>query len=881
MDNYKMIKLLLPTNKIINIQLSGDENELKDLISAITDLSPSQIKGIKDSQGNYYTISSALKSLNVFPSKENQYYELIWSKVKNYQLTPKKQINDENKLQHIILNSSPNVGNYYTNYYINEQSQQKKNDLLLNLNSEQIEAHFPDIYLVYLKKFLEKKLINQNQFNDISKMVNHNNVEIIQLFNNFIDGKIELSGLIKGLWTFYDKKLTPKKRRESKKKISLSSKKVSTDLLLQKLELFFDSEDMVILKEMIKFENEMILEAMKDYWTNKKMDNLVETIKNSVNKYKNKKLKTKSKPKSSANVNILSKDQFLIKKANSSDSNKSYKGETGKKLETEVNEVKKYKPFVGESLKNFVAKAKRIKSTKIIKDVKINRNKPTLHIQSNTQVKANPITIAPAIIKTTQSNRIKSTLKISSLISSELSDINKIIFRYLKDNNIKEYENVKNLFKQTDKKQMNKVLNDYLTKLFTDILAEVSKKTKHLFRNKDISLLINLISSKHPSVVKVFNEFDKHFSLSTLQKDLFDIIQREQADSGSSSDEGGNESLNETEDINGSFLNDLDKIQVSSKEKEKLTIMLKSDNAKIKDIVQEYSKTRNIFDLKNKIHSLLNKNNGSSILKKLKSRDSPKKNCLTCNQNESEIKPMSLKSFSDYKEIVSYLETHNFFSSEQIELISNRYMEKNETIISFFNDYFKNNNFSDLVNNLTNYLRDNQNGTEKKIKKSDVTKTPDTIKRSKNELNFFLKSNEQQIAKKEKNVLEKQKEIIYLLFKEKCINKNTFDLINKKIEEDEQILIAAFEVYAVTKDHNEFIETLKIIADLSEDYKGTFNILLNNAKNFNESQKAKLISLYNEKDDVLLSALEVYEEKKDKEDVYNSFQIILKRNSKK
>ena len=875
-----MIKLLLPTNKIINIQLSGDETELKDLISVITDLSPSQIKGIKDSQGNYYTISSALKSLNIFPSKENQYYELIWSKVKYSQLTPKKSLNDDNKLQHIILNSSPNVGNYYTNYYINEQSQQKKNDLLLNLNSEQIGAHFPEIYLVYLKKFFEKKLISQNQLNDISKMVNHNNAEIIQLFNNFIDGKIKLSDLIKGLWTFYDKKITPKKRRESKKKVSLSSKEISIDVLLQKLELFFNSEDMVILKEMIKFENEMILDAVKDYWMNKKMDNLIETIKNSVNKYKNKKFKKKSKPKSSANVSILSKEQFFIKKTISSDSNKSSKEEIEKKLETEVSNEKKTNHLTGESIKNFAAKAKRVKSTKVMKEMKINRNKPTLHIQSNTQIKANPITIAPAITKTTQSNRIRSTLKISSIISSELSDINKIIFRYIKDNNIKEYENVKNLFKQTDKKQMTKVLNDYLTKVFTDTLAEVSKKTKHLFRKQDICLLVNFINSKYPSVVKVFNEFDKHFSLSTLQKDLFEIIQREQVDSASSSDDG-NESSNEAEDINVSFINDLDKIQISTKEKEKLIIMLKSDNAKIKDIIQEYSNTRNIADLKNKIHSLLNKNNGGTILKKLKSRDSPKKLFLPGTQSYNEIKPMSLKAFSDYKEIITYLETHNFFSSEQIALISNGYKEKDEAIISCFNNYFKNNNFSDLANILTNYLKEISNGIDKKNKKSDVTKTPDTIKRSKNELNFFLKTNEQQIAKKEKNVLEKQKEIIYLLFKEKCINKNTFDLINKKIEEDEQTLIAAFEVYAVTKDHNEFIETLKIIADLSEDYKGTFNILLNNANNFNESQKAKLLSLYNEKDDALLSALEVYEEKKDKEDVYNSFQIILKRNSKK
>ena len=69
MDNYRMIKLLLPSGKLINIQLGGDDNEFKDLISAITDLSPSQIKGIKDSDGNYYTISSALKSLIMIPTK--------------------------------------------------------------------------------------------------------------------------------------------------------------------------------------------------------------------------------------------------------------------------------------------------------------------------------------------------------------------------------------------------------------------------------------------------------------------------------------------------------------------------------------------------------------------------------------------------------------------------------------------------------------------------------------------------------------------------------------------------------------------------------------------------------------------------------------------
>ena len=146
------------------------------------------------------------------------------------------------------------------------------------------------------------------------------------------------------------------------------------------------------------------------------------------------------------------------------------------------------------------------------------------------------------------------------------------------------------------------------------------------------------------------------------------------------------------------------------------------------------------------------------------------------------------------------------------------------------------------------------------------------IKKTKTELGVLL-------TKKEKNVLDKQKEIIYLLYNEKCINEKTFNIINQKIEADEQTLIAAFEVYAVTKDHNEFIETLKIIANQAENYKGSFNVLLNSGT-FSEAQKAKLTALYNENDNAIISALEVYEEKKDKEDAYNSFQLILKSQKK-
>jgi hypothetical protein len=167
-----------------------------------------------------------------------------------------------------------------------------------------------------------------------------------------------------------------------------------------------------------------------------------------------------------------------------------------------------------------------------------------------------------------------------------------------------------------------------------------------------------------------------------------------------------------------------------------------------------------------------------------------------------------------------------------------------------------------------------------KIKKKDINKkrkelsfTPETIKKSKKELCCFLQ-NEEQIENK---ILNKQKEIINLLYKEECLDKKTFNIINKKITQDDQGLISAFEVYAISQDHIEFIETLKIIADLYDSHYESFYILLNHSS-FNSSQKDKLISLFQEKNKKLIKALEKYESDLDKSTIYITFNDLISMN---
>lgn len=812
-----MIKLLLPSGKLINIQLGGDESEFKDLISAITDLSPSQIKGIKDSDGNYYTISSALKSLVMIPTKIDQYYELIWSKQKITSSSSNININDNINHQRIIVNSSPNVGNYYTNYFINEDYQKRRN-FLLNL---QHKSNINDVYLVYLNNFFEKNLINKNQLNDYIKMIKTNNPEMIHLFNTFIDSKIALSELLKSLRILSDKKV------------------MNIEKIITKLQLFFSGEDMSLIKEMIKYENELILSSFKEYSTTKRIDILVDTIKKIINHYKSKstKILKKKKPKSTLTVNLMYTDNFPHHKTLSSGSTSNSNKRIEEKLSIETNK----KPSVVDK-----PKIKSNKSTKVIKLIKKKK-------ESTSQMKTS-----------TTLNKTKSTVKTSSVMMNELTEINKIIVRYAKDNNEKEYENIFNIFKTADKKTLKKEINEYVSKYFQRELLDIGYSKNRVLSSEDISLLHNFILSNYPSVVKAFKEFDKHFSLTTLQKDLYDIIQVEKGNSASEDDE-------EEEDSVNMFFSDLDKIEISDKEKGKIELMIKSKNPKIMNIINEYSNSKNIETVQEKIKGLLRKSKGGSILGKLEERESPKKSIVK--PTLQVIKPLSLtQSFSSYKEVLQFLQTEKVLSEDNINLINNAYMNKDEKLLGYFDTYFKNNDIEELTKSLKSYIKSKSNNKLKVSLSKDLTKTPDMIKKTKTELGVLL-------TKKEKNVLDKQKEIIYLLYNEKCINEKTFNIINQKIEADEQTLIAAFEVYAVTKDHNEFIETLKIIAIQAENYKGDFNVLLN-CSSFSEAQKAKLTALYNENDNAIISVLEVYEEKRDKEDAFNSFQLILKSQKK-
>ena len=240
------------------------------------------------------------------------------------------------------------------------------------------------------------------------------------------------------------------------------------------------------------------------------------------------------------------------------------------------------------------------------------------------------------------------------------------------------------------------------------------------------------------------------------------------------------------------------------------------------------------------------------------------------------------KNMIDNKKVTNDLEEfkkslkNSTFNNNEIAFLIEQYTKKNPMILSIFSIYQSDLNLEEFIESITIFLKQEFkisspiNKMKLNNNNRDFIKTPEAVKASKDKLYLLMNPN----ILKSQNVLIKQKEIISLLFQEKCIDEKVYNIIDKKINEDDNGLISAFEVYAVTKDHHEFIETLNIIGSLNENYKILFYQLINKSK-FGHSEKDDLIQLYNSKNKKLFNILKIYDEDNDKSKAINSMKKLI------
>ena len=168
-ENYNQyLKLILPSNEIITIQLCSDEIEFKDLLSTVTNINSSNIKGFKDSFGNYFTFSSIKSTYN-----PNEIYSLIIDNNNNdiININTINSININNNEYNIINNNiKTNLDNNF-DYY--ENNNIKKNKHYYRTFSYDKNNYL--LYKNYLIQLFNNYIINKEEFNFFSSMINKNN----------------------------------------------------------------------------------------------------------------------------------------------------------------------------------------------------------------------------------------------------------------------------------------------------------------------------------------------------------------------------------------------------------------------------------------------------------------------------------------------------------------------------------------------------------------------------------------------------------------------------------------------------------------------------------------------------------------------------------
>ena len=267
MDQSRIIQLILPNKKLIKINISGDEFELRDLISEIAGINPLQIKGIKDSNGNYYTLSSAIKTEDIYKGQKNNFYELILGKENNKISLTKNNINSN-----IIFTNSPNVGNYIANYYIN--GIKKKNysqNLSKSMNKMNFKQNDIEIFNKDLYQLMKNPKISKKEYYDLITLLHKKKMKLINENKSKHSSTKENYNMIKNNILFTEnnnniRSRTPILKPKKIEKIKIDNTRLS-----------------------LKYENEKVLNEINNFKKNNIISNLILIFKNFIAQYKKRK----------------------------------------------------------------------------------------------------------------------------------------------------------------------------------------------------------------------------------------------------------------------------------------------------------------------------------------------------------------------------------------------------------------------------------------------------------------------------------------------------------------------------------------------------------------------------------------------------------------
>ena len=854
----KLITIISPyTGEHFKIELSGEEGEFRELLATLLNIDPSYIKGLKDTFGNYYTISCALKDPYIFANGNN--------------------------LFSLVLNLSNNNFNKYkqlTNSY--------NKNLLYNINNNyHNRTEYNEIYIGNRKN---NKLIDDNY--------NYKNKKQIKNYSSLI------------------KKLIPAINRNFKEEDDFQYDPDSTyfddwslgqrskyQKMLEKYKHKFNKEQMNILRELINMENITIINYFKIYEKSKDKKDFLKNLTNLSKKYQ-KKLKKISETESEESISDDEKGKDKKSKRNKKhNKNKSFSEseESSSSSHPPPKNAKKghhhnKKHSSSESDNNTNTTNKSNEESENNEEEEEESEEESEEKKHNFPIKCSNLTELINTIK----EELDDKIDIYCLFSNDIEFIKKTEtqkMQLIKDEfDIKDFTLTENSF-ELIKKYYDNILNKVIMK----DLSKEEKKT-----------LLKLIKKKNKSIKLRFKALLRHNNYEYLITDIKECLNDKLKKKKHKNESDGEErqinleekesmSINSNSNSNNDNEGEEEYSQGHSSKSIRKNERMAKNNKKNKKGTHK-TKTKDEQSVSQiKLLQMEDSSADDSESNKKNNQEKEKEN----NEDNNESKKNSEGNKDDqFSSVVQKLKEEGKLdiNEKELNILENEFKKNSTKLCSIWEAYQIDNEEDDFIENLKlalNTLNKNIDLTDNNNENNN-NQNNDNDNENNDEVNMNDGERDKPYAKEiiaglkgAKFSKKGNKKIINILLKNKIFTKEEMRSIEEDLDQNNQFILGTFELLYLTMNVEDFVENLNVKLHLPEGGESgqnqnsaiaiddeKYNQIRNNLdtiiKSLSEEDQNKIRELFEKKDINLLYILE--SEVNDIEKAKNSILNFLGKN---
>ena len=809
----KLIRIISPfSGEQFKIELGGKEEEFRELLATLLNIDSSYIKGLKDSYGNYYTLSSALNNLFIY--------------------------SNENNLFSLVLNISSNKSNNKYNHY-NESFDR---NMLYNVNNNyHNRTEFNEIYIGNSNKKLMKSKSNYRYTTLIKELI----PAINRNFRDEDDNDNE---------SFYNEKWSLSRHPKFAK-------------VLESLKKKFSKDQYKILKELLKMENITIINCFKLYEKSKDKKELIKNLNSLFKKY-HKKIKKDDSSSDEDSRNVKSSKRTKKSKYSKQRSGKS---DTSSESEESSRHVKKSNHKHHKKKETSSSSSQESKSSSQSKESdddesNTKNSEESEEEEENTEENKNNFPIKCTSLEDLIDNikeLFNNNLVVNCLFTNDIDFLKKTETQ--KTQLLKEEFNINNF---TITKNVYEAIKNY----YDDIMKKVIEKN---MTEDEKNLLHKLIKKKNKSIKLRFRALFRHNNYELLTSDLKecmkDYIKRKKGSEHKINLKKNNESISINSNSESSNDNDNnengeenygdDNSSKSIRKNERMAKNNKKKNEQKSQISPKSKEEESIGQFK-----LMEMNDGSkgdSESKKSenfsKSRKSSSK--IANEKDDENFENNFIPLIKKMKEDGSINITDN-----EVNILINEFNKKNKMLLAFIEEYQANKDQEEFNDSIDTFIKDLYN------KKVYTEGEPVNIIENNNENVDNIDNNKKNVVEEEqpyeKEVIsglrglkfgkKGNKKIINILLKNNVFTNEQMRNIEEDLDQNNNFIVGAFELIYITMNVKDLVENINIRLHLSQSekenqIKTNLDIIM---KSFSEEEQNKVRELYEAKDANLMNILE-------------------------